>query len=118
MGGSVAALAALCFAVACGSTEAAPSSDDGGEGARPALRVVSLSPLVVRGTRFVAGERVKLLVSAGTPRRRSARADRSGRFTAAFALELDPCTSFVVQAFGTSGSRAMVDVTAPDCSRP
>lgn len=105
------------LAAACGSAGATPSSPHDAE-ARPALKIVSLSPLTVKGARFVPGERVKLLVSGGGGKSKAARADRRGRFTAAFAVKLDRCTSFVVQAVGARGSRAMVDVTAPSCATP
>jgi hypothetical protein len=113
----VGSVTSLFLAAACGSAGATPSPHDAAK-ARPALKIVSLSPLTVKGAKFVPGERVKLLVSGAGGKSKAARADRHGRFTAAFAVKLDRCASFVVQAVGARGSRAMVDVTAPNCATP
>ena len=83
---------------------------------RPALRITDLSPLTVRGANFKPGERVKLLVSAGTPLSRSVRAGSRGRFVARLGVRVDASVcSTVVQAFGTAGSRAMVEMARPGC---
>ena len=76
---------------------------------RPTLHVQSFSPLVLRGLRFQALERVRLIVSAGgVTRRRTVRATRAGLFTASFlAVGSDRCNSDVwVSATGHRGSVA------------
>jgi hypothetical protein len=83
---------------------------------RPLLRFVDLDPLTVRGLNFKPDERVKLLVTAQKPYRLAAKASSRGEFTLKLAANVDRCTSVVVQAFGNKGSRAMVDILAPDCA--
>jgi LEA14-like dessication related protein len=83
---------------------------------RPTLQLTDLNPLTVRGLNFRPEERVKLLVSAGGAKRLAVKANQRGTFTLALRVELDRCTAVVVQAFGSRGSRAMVDITAPDCA--
>jgi hypothetical protein len=73
------------------------------------LRVESFSPLVVKGVRFRAFERVTLTVAAGGEmRRRYVRATRAGLFQASFpTLTADRCNSDVwARAAGRLGSRA------------
>jgi hypothetical protein len=109
-------LVALLLGVACGSADATPTTTEDESKTRPALKIASLDPLTVKGTRFVPGERVKLLVNAGGARMKAAKVDERGRFAIAFRVDLDRCAGIVVQAFGTRGSRAMVDITAPNCA--
>jgi hypothetical protein len=116
MRGASAALVALLLGVACGSADATTSAPEDESNSRPVLNIASLEPLTVKGKRFVPGERVKLLVNAAGSRMKAAKADERGRFTIAFRVELDRCSGVVVQAFGTRGSRAMVDITGPGCS--
>lgn len=109
------AVLALLVGVACGNAGASSSSGSDESRSRPTLSIVSLDPLTVRGRKFVAGERVKLLLGAPT-RTKAARADARGRFTVRFRIGTERCSAVVVQAFGSRGSRALVDVTAPTCS--
>lgn len=83
---------------------------------RPTLRLVDFEPLTVRGHNFKSGERVKLLVSARSVQRLAAKASARGEFTVELSARADRCTAVVVQAFGNRGSRAMVDMTTPDCA--
>jgi methylaspartate ammonia-lyase len=46
----------------------------------------------------------------------AAKASTNGQFTAELAVKADRCTAIAVQAFGDRGSRAMVDITTPDCA--
>jgi hypothetical protein len=83
---------------------------------RPALRITDVAPLTVRGTNFRPGERVKLLVSAGRPVTRAVRAGPRGRFVARLGVRVDSgACSAVVQAIGSAGSRALVDMARPGC---
>jgi hypothetical protein len=72
------------------------------------LVVVKLRPLVVTGSRFKSFERVKmtLVMHATEVSTRVVRANPEGTFTAQFAVLLNPCSYFTVQAFGSKGSRA------------
>ena len=74
MRGVATALVAALVLSASGAALAA------GEAKRPALQIVDLSPLTVRGTNFKAGERVKLLVNAGGPISKAVKAGPRGGF--------------------------------------
>ena len=88
----------------------------GADARRPALRITDVAPLTVRGTNFRPGERVKLLVSAGRPVTRAVRAGVRGGFVARLGVRVDAgACSAVVQAIGSAGSRALVDLTRPGC---
>jgi hypothetical protein len=95
--------------VACGSTQASSSRT-------PRLEIASTAPLIVDGRGFVPGERVKLLVTAGRPLARVVSAGPRGGFRARWQISTGRCEAVVVQAIGSRGSRAMVDLTAPDCA--
>jgi hypothetical protein len=86
----------------------------------PAIRPVTLAPLIVRGTGFLPRERVRLVVRAGRSRAHARRivADVGGRFRLRFGLLLaiEPCEGrLVLTATGTRGSRARY---ARPCRRP
>jgi len=89
----------------------------GADARRPALRITDVAPLTVRGTNFRPGERVKLLVSAGRPVTRAVRAGVRGGFVARLGVRVDAggACSAAVQAIGSAGSRALVDLTRPGC---
>jgi hypothetical protein len=73
----------------------------------PALRLVKGKPLVVRGLRFKAGERVRLTARSGEEVRRGvARAGAAGMFVETFSLDFDRCGGLLVSAVGNEGSRA------------
>jgi|SRR5918999_728882 hypothetical protein len=84
---------------------------------KPALAIVSESPLVVVGRGFKAGERVSLLAATTGGKYRSTRsANRLGRFTTRF--DTGPtCGPVFLSASGTKGSRAHVRIRgiAPPC---
>lgn len=80
--------------------------------------VLDRSPLVVRGTRFVARESVTVrVVVRGGPRYvKTVRAGTDGRWTVRFhAAMLGLCDSFVVRAAGERGSRAAYTELPPPC---
>lgn len=86
------------------------------EAKRPALKILGVAPIRVQGTSFRAGERVKLLVSAGqTPFTRGVKAGPRGGFVVRTNITAGVCAAIVVQAIGARGSRAMVDITQPGC---
>jgi hypothetical protein len=100
-------------AVACGPAGAETQASE--ESRRAQLVIVSSDPLVVRGLRFKAGERVKLLVTVGgrAAPMGAARASQAGRFTARLRAPASSSKAVVVQAIGARGSRATADVSAP-----
>ncbi len=87
------------------------SSPDG-KAARPALRVVHVAPLAVRGTHFRTGERVRLTAGAKAFR---ARASSTGVFVVTI-RGTTRCDSLRVLARGSAGSYAVVKVLpSPEC---
>ena len=102
-----------CAGLAWGSTTAASPT------VRPKLRALDLQPLVVRGTAFRPYERVKLILSADMAAGRILKASATGRFVARFrAVSVGRCDGFVLQAFGSRGSRAKLERLTPDCIEP
>ncbi|MGH3127446.1 MAG: hypothetical protein ACRDPX_05980 [Gaiellaceae bacterium] len=83
--------------------------------AAPQLRIVSAEPTVVVGVGFHPHEKVRLLITPG-PATRMVRAGQRGRFRAAVRFSIPRCGSFVVQALGNQGSRAMIDRVGLDCA--
>jgi len=77
-------------------------------GAGPRLRIVGAAPVTVRGTGFVARERVHVTVRTATRTVvRSARASAAGAFTVRFAgVRLGPCAA--IAARGSRGDHASV----------
>ena len=85
---------------------------------RPALRVISWSPLAVQGLHFARRERVRVTAELDEAARvRTARANRLGRFGATFGyLAYDPCNStLAVWAVGNMGSRAAIKLPQRQC---
>jgi hypothetical protein len=105
--------AAACAALATGSTTAASPT------ARPKLQALDLQPLVARGTAFRPYERVKLILSADVAAGRILKASASGTFVTRFrAVSISRCEGFVLQAFGSRGSRAKLERLTPNCIEP
>jgi hypothetical protein len=103
----------VCTALALGSTTAASPT------ARPKLQAIDLQPLVIRGTAFRPYERVKLILSADVAAGRILKASANGRFVTRFrAVSVGRCEGFVLQAFGSRGSRAKLERLTPDCIEP
>ena len=79
--------------------------------ATPSLRLVTLTPLTLRGAGFAPAETVRVVLTPGRGRKpavRTARATTAGSFRVRYALvALEPCHGFVVAtATGSAGSRA------------
>jgi hypothetical protein len=107
----VRAVVVSVLAVALATSASAPAEP---AGPRPALRIIDLAPLTVRGERFKPHERVKLLVNAGRPFTRKVKAGERGRFVAKLGVRVtSPCTDVVVQAIGGRGSRATAERLKP-----
>jgi hypothetical protein len=86
--------------------------------ARPALRLMALSPLRVHGSGFVRDETVRVRLRANGRRSavRHVRATRRGGFTAKFGRVLiDRCSSFTITAVGRSGRKATLHRARPEC---
>jgi hypothetical protein len=102
-----------CVALCTGSTPAASPT------VRPRLQALDLQPLVVRGTAFRPYERVKLILSADVAAGKTLKASVNGRFTTRFrTVSVGRCEGFVLQAFGSRGSRATLERLTPDCAEP
>jgi hypothetical protein len=81
--------------------------------ALPRLRLTSMSPVRVAGTRFVHGERVR--VRYGTSLR-VVRASPAGSFVAQFTVSADPCNGPVlITAVGTRGDTAAIKLPERAC---
>ena len=82
---------------------------------KPALRLVSASPLKIRGLRFVPKERVRVLVVEADATKRVS-ADAQGSFVATFhETSTDRCSALSVLAVGLRGSRAALKSPGPLC---
>jgi hypothetical protein len=82
----------------------------------PSITVPRLIPLTVKGTGFVAGERVRVMVRVGATFRKTVTAGRRGRFLLVYRLATNKCTTVRVIATGNKGSRATA--TVPATCRP
>jgi hypothetical protein len=85
---------------------------------RASLQLESTKPLVVGGRGFGSREPVLLTYTAADLTRRvlGVRADRTGVFTARFAIRPGRCSAFTVRAAGVRGSRAVLQVD-PACEK-
>jgi hypothetical protein len=86
--------------------------------ARPAIAPSGHDPLVVRGMRFEARERVavRVIVRGGPARAKSVTATAGGTFRLRFpALTIGACASYVIRATGARGSRAAYTMHPPPC---
>ena len=87
-----------------------------GARARPSVTVVRVIPLTVRGTNFVAFERVTVTVRVfDTYRKKTVTAGRRGGFLAIFRFGASKCVTIRVFARGNKGSRA--STTVPSACR-
>jgi hypothetical protein len=87
--------------------------------ARPALRMVDRTPVIVGGRSFQPEEAVRVrLTTRGRTMTRRTVASVMGTFRVRFAVSLGQCATFSLQAFGSMGTRARLFSTAPqpDCS--
>jgi len=82
--------------------------------AKPSVTVTRVVPLTVKGSGFVAGERVKVAVREPAVYRKTVTAGRLGGFTATFRVALGKCVRIRVVATGNKGSRATAYVP-PSC---
>ena len=93
------------------SAVAIPSLAGGASRAR--VRIVTLSPLVVRGTGFKSRERIRVTATQGGVRHVVSTA--RGGFRATFAAPVDRCMGLTVAAFGARGDHAALKLPQPAC---
>lgn len=105
------------LSAACGTQDALPGGTTETT-ARPELTILSTSPLTARGRGFRPNERVKLIATGKGVESKTVKATARGGFTARFRLSPGSGSSAAVQAIGSRGSRAMIDVTQPDVTPP
>jgi hypothetical protein len=79
---------------------------------KPSIMVTRVLPLTVKGSGFVAGERVKVVVRIPEVYRKTVRAGRRGRFTLLMRVPAGKCVTIRVAAIGSKGSRASTMVPA------
>ena len=106
---------ALALGVAGLADGSRPRPDRGAK-----LALVSMEPLTLRGTRFLAGEKVRLTVAAGDDRFvRRTTANSRGSFTQHFStVTADRCDRLLAAAIGSRGSRASIKPFQPACPIP
>jgi len=77
---------------------------------RPSVTVPRLVPVVVKGSSFVSGERIKVVIRIPLAYRKWVTASSRGRFTATFRVAAGKCVTIRVSAVGNKGSRASTTV--------
>lgn len=103
------ALGLLALAAAGSTATAAPPRV-------ASLRVVHERPLVVSGAAFAPGERVVVQLMHGRVATRRTVANSTGAFVVRFRVSIPRCRRYVVQAFGSRGTRARaISRTHLDC---
>jgi hypothetical protein len=109
---AVAMIAAIALSAAPPAF-AATSDRDGAT-----LRLRDRAPLVVAGSGFLRGERVRIVLSGETAARGIVRAGRAGAFVVTFAdTTVHRCDLVRVVATGGRGSRATLKVLPPPACR-
>jgi hypothetical protein len=75
--------------------------------ASPALTVPDTTPFVVRGSRFKANEKVRVVAQVEGRHVKTVFATAGGVFTARFpGVSVQGCTAYIVRATGSKGSSA------------
>lgn len=102
-------LATLAVVAAVGAVPAGAST-------APSVRVVSLRPLVAKGSHFRGHERVRVRFAGAQRVVVSVRTGAAGSFRATAPLGLDPCMGPIyVTAVGRFDDRALAKVPAREC---
>jgi hypothetical protein len=84
-------------------------------GSRPSIRIAQSRPLVVAGSHFVAGERVKVVAYLSRRVVRHAVA-RHGSFRVNLGtVPMSKCQGMRIVAVGSRGSRATLKIPRPEC---
>lgn len=107
----LALLASLLGGTAAGTLGATTATQS-----KATLRLVSVSPLSVRGVHFKGRERVRVVAkAASTTRSRTIRTTSSGGFRVSFgSVTFDRCADLVVTATGRH-DRATLKLPQPEC---
>jgi hypothetical protein len=86
----------------------------------PTLRLITTSPLVVRGRHFRPGETVRVVADAGkTKRVRATRPSATGSFRVSFgAMHADRCTEGLLITATGPRERAVLKLPSPECAVP
>jgi hypothetical protein len=113
-------VAATIFSLgaACAVALSAPAATDATRRAK--LQLADREPLTLKGSRFLARERVRVTLTVeGRPYVRWTRAGRPGIFTVRFSeVHVDRCSGFIARAVGNGGSRAEFKLPQPLCPPP
>lgn len=89
-----------------------------GTRAKPQLKVLATRPLVVQGTHFQAGERVRVTAKTSGAATRTVRATAAGSFKATFSsVSVGRCEGATITAVGVARDRATSKVLQDqDCA--
>jgi hypothetical protein len=99
-----------------GGSKTMPKGDAGSNG-KAALKMMSFSPLKLRGTGFRPGENVKVRLLDGPVLTRQVKASTAGAFTVQMPGQLTQC-GVTVSAIGDKGSRAGFQFSQFACAAP
>lgn len=112
----VRAVAAIALIVGTLAIPVAGGAPDSTSKRTARIHLVSTVPVKVRGTGFVAGERVRVTAISEWRRVKRVVATRAGGFTAGFAgASYDRCNGLLVTAVGSEGSLARFKLPQPLC---
>ena len=82
------------------------------------MLVGPLAPLTIHGVRFKPRERVTVTLDGGKRGTRHVIASRTGSFSARFEVKLLACRTVTIRAVGSKGSRAVRQLSRPNCREP
>lgn len=107
----------VVVAVVLAAAGSAAEAGQGTAGGRATLKLVDATPLKLRGTAFLAGERVRVTVSARATKAKRVTANAAGSFVVAFpGFSHDRCNALTAFAVGSQGSQARLKIRAqPQC---
>ena len=95
------------------------SAANGGESRKKAtLKLAGGAPLALRGTDFLANEKVRVTLSGKVTRAKQVTAGPAGGFVVRFSVALDRCTATIVRAVGAKGSLAGLKLPPLACPAP
>jgi hypothetical protein len=100
-----------------GGTKAMPKGGATSTG-KAALKLMSMTPLKLRGTGFRPGEKVKVKLLDGPVQTRNVTASTSGTFMVQMPNLLSQCQGLTVSAIGDKGSRAGFQFSQFACAAP
>jgi hypothetical protein len=104
--------------IAVGGIAAATAGLASAGSSTPALKVASLKPLAIRGTHFVAREKVRIRIhtAEATKTWRVVTTPRGSFVVGVQNMPYDPCSSsLIVRARGSRGSEAAVKLPQRQC---